>query len=262
MKKQRISKVLNFRDLGGIITEDGHTVAPKRLLRSGHLHRLTRRGAKRLKQKYGLHTIVDLRLQSECDYKPDRRVPEDIETRRISPLPEDKRSAVRRDNREDMLREIMARPDGASGYMKQDYRELVTDPYALESYRKFVKLLLEKREGSVLWHCSQGKDRAGVAAAIVLMALGVSRDEIMRDYMRTHYAYRWINRLYYGCVCVIKFSRQWARSMVEVLGVYPDYLQEVFNTIDTCYGGTEGFLLNGLRLTKEEITRLRAMYLV
>lgn len=257
----RIPKVKNFRDLGGIITADGHTVASNRLLRSGSLHRLTRRGARRLQKKFDLRVVVDLRLASEREYKPNKLIP-GAETANLSPMPEGKRSAVRRDNRSDMLREIMRRPDGAPGHMMQDYRELVTDPVALDSFRRFFWLLLAQEEGSVLWHCSLGKDRTGVLAAFVLMALGVDRQEIMRDYLRTHRSYRLINGIYYGGVLVLKCSRMWARSLIQILDAYPEYLQTVFDTIDEVYGGTDAFLSEGLGLTPVMLERLRNAYLV
>lgn len=257
----RIPHVKNFRDLGGIITTDGHVVASRRLLRSGSLHRLTKRGARRLTDCFDLRLVVDLRLQSERQYKPNREVP-GIKTELLSPMPEEKRSAVRRDNRSDMLREIMRRPDGAPGHMMQDYRELVTDPVALTNFRRFFRLLCEQTEGSVLWHCSMGKDRTGVLAAFVLMALGVDREEIMRDYLRTHRAYRTINHIYYSAVLLLKCSRMWARSLVQVLDAYPEYLQTVFDTIDAEYGDTDTFLGQGLGLSQEDLLLLRSAYLL
>lgn len=257
----RIAKVKNFRDLGGIVTQDGHRIMAGRLLRSGHLHRLTEAGARRLLLQYHLRAVIDLRLQSERVYKPDAALP-GVDVYHLSPMPEERRSAVRRDNREQMLRDIMVRPDGAPGHMKQDYRELVTMPSALDSLRAFLQVLMTYQDGSVLWHCSQGKDRAGVATAVLLLALGVDREEIMRDYMQTHKAYRWINRLYYAGVLLIKHSRAWARSLVQILGTYPAYLQTTFDTIDQVYGGTDAFLHNGLGLTGEDLARLRQSYLV
>lgn len=257
----RIPKVKNFRDLGGILTADGHRVASRRLLRSASLHRLTPRGARRLRDRFDLRVVVDLRLASERQYKPNRSVP-GARTALLSPMPESKRSAVRRDNRVAMLKEIMRRPDGAPGHMMQDYRELVTDPVARDSFYRFFRLLQEQPEGSVLWHCSMGKDRTGVLTALVLMALGVDRQEIMRDYLQSHRAYRWINRLYYGGVLVLKCSRRWARSLVQILDAYPEYLQTVFDTIDREYGGTEAFLTQGLGLTPEDLADLRRAYLV
>lgn len=73
----------------------------------------------------------------------------------------------------------------AEAYMAGLYRAMMQSESALAAYRDFFDLLLAGPQ-TLLWHCSAGKDRAGIAAALVLCALGVSRQEIMEDYLLTN----------------------------------------------------------------------------
>ena len=64
---------------------------------------------------------------------------------------------------------------------RQLYPAIITDPRSQEYYGRFLRTVLEA-EGGVLWHCSQGKDRAGLASAFVLAALGADRETIVADF--------------------------------------------------------------------------------
>lgn len=70
--------------------------------------------------------------------------------------------------------------------MSDLYAELVTDENTVKRYRTFFDLLLQQEEGAILWHCSAGKDRAGMGAVFVLWALGVDEETIRRDYLLTN----------------------------------------------------------------------------
>ena len=122
-------------------------------------------------------------------------------------------------------------------------------------------MLLENRGNGVLWHCTQGKDRTGIAAASLLMALGVERKEIMRDYMRTNRSCAFVNFWIFIGVCLVKFSVHAAHSLDLLLSARPFFMEAAFDEIDRVYGGTDGFLRDGIGLSDGEILQLRAMYL-
>ena len=86
--------------------------------------------------------------------------------------------------------------DGVS-HEKKEEQSLIPDMAVLygimmkqyaDSFRRVLTAVLEHdySKGAVLWHCSEGKDRCGMTAALVLEALGVDRDTIMEDYLKTN----------------------------------------------------------------------------
>ena len=150
---------------------------------------------------------------------------------------------------------------GARTYLSDTYRTMISSEPSLEALREFFDVLLED-DGAVLWHCTQGKDRTGVVAAAILLALGVDRDAIMRDYMKTNRSCRFKNFWIYLGVILVTFSVRKAHNLNLLLSSRRDFMRAAFDEIDRVWGGTEGFLRNGLQLSDDEIFRLREAYLV
>ena len=150
---------------------------------------------------------------------------------------------------------------GARTYLADTYRTMISSEPSLEAMREFFDVLLED-DGAVLWHCTQGKDRTGVAAAAILLALGVDRDEIMRDYMRTNRTCFFKNFWIFIGVVLVTFSVKKARNLNLLLSSRRSFLDAAFDEIDRVWNGTDGFLHNALKLSDEDIRELREIYLV
>lgn len=261
IKRKKPRSVANFRDLGGIIGADGRKIRPGMLYRSGHHAKLTEKDAQKLKHRLGIIAVADLRSDSELSESPDVRIT-GVEYHICSSLTDEENPAVTKQNRRSLLERIMELDGGTRRFLTESYRKMVSTPRALDAYSKLLRLIVENdAEGAVLWHCTQGKDRAGVGTAAVLMALGVSRRDIMRDYLKTNRYYRIKNKLIYAAVCVVALSFKTASSLNHLLTARPEYLQTAFDTMDERFGGTAGFLRDGLGLSDEDIVKLREKYL-
>ena len=253
-------KVKNLRDLGGIRAADGMHIRPGLLYRSGHLASIKPRHAEKLRDKLGIKSIIDLRAPSELAQKSDV-VAESVEYCHLPPLSDEQNPAVNRRNCRTLLNNIMSHKGGAREHMSDTYRTMVTEEPALEAFATLIHMLLEQNDGAFLWHCTQGKDRTGIASAAVLLALGVDRDEIMRDYMRTNKSCRIKNFFIYLGVVLVTLSRHTAWSLHQILISRREYLKAAFEKMDELYGGTEGFLMDGLGLSQDDIFNLRKIYL-
>ncbi|MBQ9079778.1 MAG: tyrosine-protein phosphatase [Clostridia bacterium] len=253
-------KIKNFRDLGGIPAADGKHIRSGMLFRSGHLARIKPKTADRMRDKMGLRAVVDLRSPSELAEHPDV-VADGVDYCHLPPLNDEQNPSINKKNRRPILYRIMALDGGARGYLSDTYRTMVATTPPLEAFAELIHLLLEEDNGAVLWHCTQGKDRTGIASAAVLLALGVDRDEIMRDYMRTNRSCRIKNWLIYLGVTLVTLSIHTASSLNLLLTSQRDYLRAAFDEMDNLYGGTEGFLHDGLGLTNDDIGDLRRIYL-
>ena len=253
-------RVKNFRDLGGIPAADGKTVRYGKLYRSGHLGKINLETAEKLRDRKSLHTVIDLRAPAELEHKHDV-VPEGVDYLHIPPLTDEQNPAVTRHTGPSILKKIMQIEGGARTYLSDTYRTMISSAPSLEALRDFFDVLLED-SGAVLWHCTQGKDRTGVVAAAILLALGVDRDAIMRDYMKTNRSCRFKNFWICLGVVLVTFSVRKAHNLNLLLSSRRDFLRAAFDEIDKVWGGTEGFLRDGLKLTDEDLCDLREAYLV
>ena len=165
----------NTRDLGGLRTRDGRMVRPHRLLRSGALHEMTRDDAELLCTWHQVRRVV--LSASELTGASEGQGPSAL----------DKLKAIR---------EYLSRPYET---MEGLYATALLGDQGLRSYGELLELLLDAPEGATLWHCTEGKDRAGLATVLVEHALGVPEQDIMRDYLATNL-----------------FVRTWAEKMLDI----------------------------------------------
>ena len=248
-----------FRDLGGIPCADGKKVIQGLLFRSGHLSRLRAEDAAKLQETYSIDHIVDLRSNSEVKEKPD--FVGDMEYHRFTPLDDTLNPAVTRKNRLSILKRNMAKEGGTLKHLSDIYRSIINLPESIAAYRSLIDLLLEKKDGGVLWHCTQGKDRTGLGSAIILLALGADKETIMQDYMRYNKMCRFQNTMIFIGIIISRFSVHMARSLDNLMSARADYLTAAFDEMEKLYGSTEGYLRNALMLSDENLLQLRSMYL-
>lgn len=153
-----LSGASNLRDLGGWPVADGRRVRAGSVWRSAALHGLTPEDLGLLAAT-GLRTVCDLRGAQEAARAPSRLPAGAL----AHPLPIEPFVGA---SLKDMLERGMATGEGATGLLRQAYLAYVTEH--LEAYRRLFALLLEEERRPLLFHCSAGKDRTGVAAALIL----------------------------------------------------------------------------------------------
>ena len=253
-------KFRNFRDLGNLPAADGKKIKKGKLYRSGHLCKISEKTAKFLHEEKGLKTLIDLRSPSELAEHQDV-VDAGVRYIHLPPLNDQQNPSINRNNRKSVLISIMEKEGGAKKHLSDIYRLMVTQRESLDAFAQMLKIMADENNTAVLWHCTQGKDRTGIAAAIILLALGVDRKDIMRDYMRTNRSKRLINSLIFVGVSAVTFSIYAAHSLNLLLSAKKYFLQAAFDEIDHVYGGTEAFLRDGIGLSDEDILHLRNIYL-
>ncbi len=160
--------IQNMRDLGGMRTADGRRIRPGMLIRSAQLA-----GAEEADLR-GVSAVIDLRTPGERREAPDR-----VYGRAYLPIPifEDVRAGISHEQEA----ETQGIPD-----MAKLYGWLMRA--CADSLGKAVSAILahDYSAGAVLWHCTEGKDRCGMTTALVLEALGVGREDILADYLKTN----------------------------------------------------------------------------
>ena len=128
------------------------------------------------------------------------------------------------------------------------------------TYSRMFSEILAVPDARFLVHCAAGKDRTGFAAAIILLALGVPREVVMRDYLLTARFFRpeqELDRLR------IKYELEHmaAKAILPMLEVHEDYLAVALRYIDQNFGSVEGYLARALGVGAAERAELQARYL-
>lgn len=254
-----LQNLWNTRDLGAIITEDERHILPRRLLRSGDLYHLSLADQKALCEEYRLTKVIDLRTEAEAKERPDTVLP-GVEYYRI-PILDEPRPGIT--HIRDMDREFLKNQKEPEKFMENVYEEILNDQYSVKQYARFIDVLLHHENGAVLWHCSTGKDLTGIAAAILLCALGVSGNEIREDYRRTDTCLdkEWIytKRLLESYPNVGEQEMENARVFFKT---EEQWLAGAVSSLEKTYDSVEQFLKKGLYLTSKAREELKMKYLI
>ncbi|RBM07226.1 tyrosine-protein phosphatase [Streptomyces sp. PT12] len=257
-----LTGVRNFRDLGGLPTADGRTVRGGLLFRSGHLAHATAEDRAFI-EGLGLRTVFDFRnAADEALEGPDVVI---AGARHISlPLTEpDDGAAFWALVREGSVVELRAELTDGRGEarMVAMYRTMVRARTA--EHGRVLKIL--SRDGlPALLHCSAGKDRAGLTIAVVLLALGVSREVILADYLESNAPHRRypVRRGPGADGWDAGVADEITRLLAPAFDARAEYLQAAFDHIDEGWGGTQAYLADALGLTREDRARLSDRLLV
>lgn len=160
----------NTRDLGGYYTKDGHQIRRRLLLRSDNLHHLDYFGGKVL-QRLHLQNDIDLRSLAEIKNAPDL-----VNKQYVRHEPVYTQKGVNRSRNKTFQYGVIYR-----------YGTLfLTNPHAQAAYRNSFAIIAHAK-GSSLFHCTEGRDRTGLLAVLLLVALGVDKQTIINDYLLTDY---------------------------------------------------------------------------
>ena len=254
-------KLHNIRDLGGMPAADGRRILSGRLVRCGNLSELSEHDRAALSLLADV--VIDFRTDGERDEKPDVEIP-GITYHHI-PVIDSLTAGITREEAAD--REVFSKlgdkPQKARQYMCDLYHTIAEIDFAAGQYARFIRLIMQRREKAVLWHCTAGKDRAGIAAAIVEEILGVARNDVIADYIMTN------EYLKEDIMFLTEFVKGQAgagsimtdEALQYLFGASQDYIEEYYHAIDSKYGSFNLFLRDGLKLTPEDIQELRSLYL-
>ncbi len=238
----------NVRDLGGLLREDGAKLRSGLLLRTGRLEKATDNDIRRLADM-GISAVIDFRDGGEVERDPDRPVPGAVYYH-LPALPDLSGNFKPVDDPSYTAEEIHRD-------FRRIYRFLATSTEALDAYTRFFEILLASEGKPVLWHCTQGKDRTGVAALLLLTALGIDRETVRREYMLTNEYTRPMMAALLQDES-FPFSEDIAR---EVFLVYEDNLRLYEHCVETEYGSVMNFLELALGVGPKEIETLERYYL-
>ncbi|MGD2132380.1 MAG: tyrosine-protein phosphatase [Maricaulaceae bacterium] len=255
-----LDSVYNFRDFGGYSAGEGRQVARGRLYRSAHMARASDQDLERIKA-LGIAVIADLRRTGERTAEPNRE-PEGCSWRVIS---SDKGFQEELPPHLQFLRDLdVITPEAVHDYMLAVYEGIPYDERHVEMFGDVFAALVEtssaETSGGLLVHCAAGKDRTGVLCALILDALGVPHEHVVRDYEMTNRA---VNLEGIIEQAAARISRRVGREVKPeevrpLASVNRDYLDVAWKVIEAQSGSVANYRREVLGFTDEHAAALRA----
>lgn len=242
-----MDSIQNVRDLGGYF--NNHKTKMTRwgkIFRSGELNALNSRDSFRL-NNLGIKTIIDLRGEDEIAIAPGKYGKAKV----ISiPIPLRNMDTVK-----SRIEAGTMRKGDALLFMQDTYLHYVDQDY--EQFGRALKVFLDKDNYPILISCSMGKDRTGFLSAMLLSAVGVPEETIVRDYLSSN-DYIDISQLAYKA-CDLSTDSQ--EAITVLITVNESLINLAFRQIKKEYGSTDKFLSKGLHLTEKERDTLKDIVL-
>ena len=236
----------NTRELGGYKTEDGRSLKWGVLYRSDKLSELTDADQEYLLQ-LGIKRVIDFRSSEEKQNEPDQ-LPS---TLKYIEMPIEADGAIR-PKVEAILKGDLNEDVGA--ILVETNKEFISDFSGV--YKGFIESLIENQEPT-LFHCTAGKDRAGFAAALVLLAVGVPEKIVIEDYMKTNKYTEETIQDYINKINLYSLGSVDAEILRPLLGVEERFIRAALDEIKQKYGSVENFIRDELKIRDESIIELK-----
>lgn len=240
-----MDNILNFRDLGGYFTSDEKQIKWGYIYRSGHLANSNLYDQEKLK-RLGIKTVIDFRTDKDRKTHPYftniQKVNIPIEHGDFSNI------------KDVLLKENFTRSETIL-FMQKSYKDIIEN--STDEFAEMFDVFLDKNNYPILISSHLGKDRAGIASALLLHALGVPEYTIEEDYLASN--------KYIDPKKTITFSEPLPESMQEAVtalfSANNAYLNYAFEHIRDTYGSIDNYLEKQLRVSKGKITMLRKLML-
>lgn len=261
-QKIGLDSIANARELGGYVLPDGRSVRHGLLLRGGMLSGASEADINRLQKDFHLVCNFDFRTKMEVMSAPDIPMPgvsymwlpaidEQTESLAGNSLPQEAYSDL----------PVWLVKNSWNSFVQEAahrlYLDMVFNEYTQLQYAAFFQTLVNTRDGSIYWHCSQGKDRTGLASTFLLTALGADRELIMQDYRISNEYYKGdVERLF----AQVKTEEE-KKVILTFIGVNEEYYIEALDLIEKRYGSLMAYLEGPLCVTSDDMEVLRAKYL-
>ncbi|UYL07812.1 tyrosine-protein phosphatase [Bdellovibrio sp. SKB1291214] len=231
---------INFRDLGGQLSVQGHKLKSGQFYRSGALSKLTADDVLLLQTTIG--HVIDFRDPSEAAHDKDV-LWEGVSYENCPANPVAYRMSANLGSffTKEHLENIPPH------YMEKLYRQL---PFDNSAYRRMFAVMDEMSGKGMLQHCAVGKDRTGVGSALMLLGLGIDESQVMKDYLLTQTG---LEPFRNGLMIQFKsiLSDKAMEGFQYMMGAHESFLSAAIEEMKSKAGSIQKFLLTEYGITEE-----------
>jgi protein-tyrosine phosphatase len=240
LRRLNFEGAVNFRDLGGYPAADGRRTRWRRLYRADNLADLTPSDLEQL-AAVGLKTLIDFRLLEERVLKPNRLPPGGaIRSIELGFVPEGTLQMLR------LVKSGAIDPAEIERRVIAQYRLFCVDHH--REYRRMFEVAGEWESYPLLIHCTSGKDRTGYGAALLMLAIGASRDVVLDDYDLSNSYRRPVPQL---------FGSGTPEAVARILlAAQRKYLEAALDEIDRVHGSFDAYLERALGVDEARRAKL------
>ena len=259
----KVSGGRNIRDLGQYTTTDGKKMKKGILIRSARLDKMTKKNRDKFLAEYNISTVIDFRNDIEIEEGKKVVLDKNIKHLHIPVLSkaffgishEKKMSKITYKQSKENKNPLFIK-----NYMVNMYKDIVFEEYSQIKFKEFFEVLLNNN-GSVLYHCTGGKDRTGMASMFILTVLGVSKDDILADYTASDIFNRRHNFILQTLMNLFLWVRNYRRLLSVMLYSKRYYMEDTIKAIEERYGSVIKYLEEVIGLDKNKQEKLRNMLL-
>lgn len=223
LRRIALDSILNVRDLGGYLCEDGGVTQYGRFLRCGILQGPNEEDIEELDKIIPVRTVFDLRGTFEVEESsPTYRETPEVDYYHFP-----------------LLEINPAEENSSSRTLKDAYVDILENRQ--DSLRQIFTLMANAKEGAILYHCTLGKDRTGVLSALLLGLCGVDELDVIADYQVSEtYAYPVASMM-------LKISLKHAdektkENLISHMASPAENMRYVLRWLDENFDGAEGYL--------------------
>lgn len=248
--------LLNFRDLGGLETNDGRIIKRGRIFRTSTFTPQTSKDLEFL-SSMNLDTIIDLRSLDEIEEKPNTylgsatyiKAPA-FSIEKFAPLAPTKKQANSI---------FFMKPSEVEDLFNLMFESYAFLPYSVSSYSYLFESMEENK--NFAFHCTAGKDRTGVAAMLIELTLGRNYDQALEQYLLSNETRKeWIANMRKK-VSYLPVSKKKKDFAYYAMGVTKELFDKAYNAIFDKYQTIEDFLFDVYGITKDQIDKWKNNYL-
>lgn len=260
----------NFRDYGGYVGAKGKHIKWGELYRSNHLHGLAPE-AKQYIEALNIQTIIDYRSEHEISKSPNDHVGEK-RTVNVDPSAHTAelaaQFAAKPDNENQALIDNIIGSiakehiNGKGEQVLEQYRNFILSEKSKSAFRQMIQVMLDKNSAPSIQHCRGGKDRTGYGVLLVMTMLGVSKEDIIADYMLTLENRLARNEYKMAQYRQITDDEDVLAYLLSLIDTREYFIEEVYKTMEMIAGSAENYIKQELGFSAQDFQTMQDNYLL
>ncbi|KAI0375894.1 hypothetical protein BV20DRAFT_932406 [Pilatotrama ljubarskyi] len=250
-----IAGVVNVRDLGSYPTHHPRMLTrPGLVYRSGEISHITPEGMRQLKE-LGISTIYDLRSETEMlRYETPIPTVDGVEIVHIPVFKTEDYSP------EAMAKRFELYASGKTEAFMVLYSQILDN--AGPAFAVVLRHIRDRPDSPCLFHCTAGKDRTGILAAILLKLVGVDDETIARDYALTRVGREPAREMIMKRLSKVPYFATNTEAALNMFSSRAETMLAFLQMLEERYGGVEEYVKKVVGLTDEDIATIRKNFLV